>query len=445
MLSKKYLTMTNTIIRDVEYINDNSSTNYINSLLKKKSDFFLFKPESHFGNTINLLKSLRKRMNEDYFGTDKKPENPFRNCKTPNEIFNLSRNIKFDSKMKLARIGYVLMKNGEVSIVHKDESILQNNPNLQEINRDFIKKHETMLINSPTFNEDNKFSRYDYFMSAEMLEGIISANNYIQKGITVTALGDKKVYSNYGVFNPTRQDYLNLFDLYIKENIRDLKLNTKNICELGCGTGVLSLIMSQYGLPRIFAIDNSDNSIVATKSNSQAFGYFDNIKAVKLDLVETYSSIKAAKSKGNDRQETNSLVSLESKLKILTEKNIDHNFDLIVCNPPWINSSYVFSQTDLENAIYDPDHKFLRSAFNFAMSHLNRNNANARFCIIFSDLGSILNVNEPDIIEKLALENKLKITSIKSKQSEAKTRDNNDPLKNFKKESKVLIYELRRI
>ena len=129
----------------------------------------------------------------------------------------------------------------------------------------------------------------------------------------------------------------------------------------------------------------------------------------------------------------------------MAEKKLDTNFDFIVCNPPWINASYVFTQTDLENAVYDPDHKFLRSAFNFARIHLNRNNPEAKFILIFSDISSILNVNEPDIIEKLALENKLKITNQKSRPSESRTTDNNDPLKNFKKESRILLYELKRI
>ncbi len=124
-----------------------------------------------------------------------------------------------------------------------------------------------------------------------MFESIISINNYIQKGISINVLGDKKVYTNFGVFNPTRIDYLELFDAYIRDNIRELKLNVNNCIDLGCGTGVLSLLMSQYGLPRIFAVDVNENAIVSTRTNSQAFGYFENIRAVKLDIVEKYSKI----------------------------------------------------------------------------------------------------------------------------------------------------------
>jgi len=273
-----------------------------------------------------------------------------------------------------------------------------------------------------------------------MYEGIISANNYIQKGITVAALNNRKVYTNFGVFNPTRQDYINLFDSYLRENIKDLRTQTKNCVDLGCGTGVLSLLLSQYSLPRIFALDNNENAILATKSNSQAFGYFDNIKAMSMDLVNSYYI--------NNKQDTQGVtVSLTSSENIqnLKDKNIDTSFDMIICNPPWVNASYVFSQTDLENAVYDPDHKFLRSCFNFAKIHLNRGNSDSRLVIIFSDFGSILNVNEINIIENLASENKFKITVKKSKPSELKTNDGYDPLKNFKKESKILLYELKRI
>jgi len=76
---------------------------------------------------------------------------------------------------------------------------------------------------------------------------------------------------------------------------------------------------------------------------------------------------------------------------------------------------------------------------------LNRNNNDARFLIIFSDLGDILNINEPELVEKLALKYKLKITNVISKLSEQNLTNNLDPLKNYKKESKIIIYELKRI
>ena len=48
---------------------------------------------------------------------------------------------------------------------------------------------------------------------------------------------------------------------------------------------------------------------------------------------------------------------------------LENNYDLIVCNPPWLNASFVFTQNDFENSVYDPDNKFLKSAFNFASNN----------------------------------------------------------------------------
>jgi hypothetical protein len=284
ILPKKILESPNNLIRDISYINDNTSVSYVNTILKHKPDFILIRPDSHFGNSSTLLKSIRKKLNSTYYGTDKHPENPFKNCKTPKEIFNLSRNIKFNIKMQLARIGFVLLKNGEVSIIHKESSILVNNINIQNTHKEMLKNHENTILH------DDKFYKYDYYLSAEMYETIISINNFIQKGIAINVLGDKKIYTNYGVFSPTRTDYLEVFDGYLRDNLRELKSSTKNCIDLGCGTGILSLMLSNYGLPRIFAIDNLENALMATRSNSQAFGFYENIRALKLDLVEKYGN-----------------------------------------------------------------------------------------------------------------------------------------------------------
>ena len=284
-------------IKDITYLDDNSSSNFVYSIIKKKSDYLVFRPEGHFGNALALSKSLKRRIHTTYYGTEKEPINPYRNCKTPKEIFNLSRNIKFNMKMDSSRLGLILLKNGEVNIQYKEVSTLQKNINIQSINKDFINDHEKLVKDLNLQND--KFSKYDYLISLEMFEGIISANNYITKGILVPALGNRKVYSNYGVFNPTRQDYIGLFESYIKDNIHEMKKTTKNCIDLGCGTGILSFIMCNYGLNRIFAVDINEKAIEATKLNSQSLGYHENIKEVLLDLKENYYREKKEIQKSN--------------------------------------------------------------------------------------------------------------------------------------------------
>lgn len=291
MVPKKILESSNVVIKDISYVNDNTSSNFAFSIMKNKPDYILFRPEGHFGNALSLYKSIKKKINSKYFGDDKEPSNPFRKCNNAKDIFNLSRNIKFNMKMELSRYGLILLKNGEINIQYKEISTLQKNINIQAINKDFINEHERLVLENNLQNE--KFSKYDYFISMEMFEGIISANNYIQKGIIITTLGNRKVYSNYGVFNPTRQDYINLFDAYLKENINEIKKSTKNCIDLGCGTGILSFLLCNYGLNRIFAVDNNPKAIEATKLNSQSLGYHENIKEVLFDLQENYYEEKS--------------------------------------------------------------------------------------------------------------------------------------------------------
>lgn len=313
MVPKKIFENSNFVIKDVSYVNDNTSSNFTYSIMKSKPDYILFRPEGHFGNALSLYKSLKRKINNKYFGEEKEPSNPFRKCNNAKDIFNLSRNIKFNMKMELSRYGLILLKNGEINIQYKEVSTLQKNINIQSINKDFINEHERLVFENNAQNE--KFSKYDYFMSMEMYEGIISANNYIQKGIIIAALGNRKVYSNYGVFNPTRQDYINLFDTYLKDNINELKKSTKNCIDLGCGTGILSFLLCNYGMSRVFAIDNNPKAIEATKLNSQSLGYHENIKELLFDLQDIYYEDKSKKKLSKNIIGENNYNSLIKSLK----------------------------------------------------------------------------------------------------------------------------------
>jgi len=65
--------------------------------------------------------------------------------------------------------------------------------------------------------------------------------------------------------------------------------------------------------------------------------------------------------------------------------------------------------------------------------------------LIYSDLGSILNINEHDIVEKLAKEFNLNIRNVTTCKSAHRVKEDFDALKNYKRESKVMLYEIKRI
>ena len=67
-------------------------------------------------------------------------------------------------------------------------------------------------------------------------------------------------------------------------------------------------------------------------------------------------------------------------------KDLEYPFkvDLVVCNPPWIPAEYVTATSPLDNAVYDPQERFLKSAFNFCRLHLNKERG--EMLLIYSDL-----------------------------------------------------------
>ena len=77
--------------------------------------------------------------------------------------------------------------------------------------------------------------------------------------------------------------------------------------------------------------------------------------------------------------------------------------------------------------------------------HLNRNNSKAKFIVIFSDLGSLLNINEFDVIEGFANKYNFKITNKIKENSKYRPKNMIEPLKNFKKESQLYVYEMQRV
>jgi len=99
------------------------------------------------------------------------------------------------------------------------------------------------------------------------IEGVISQNNMQSTGIKVHCLNNQLIYPYYGVWPPTQQAYLNLFSNYINQH-KNLK-SFKNIADLGCGTGVLSIIAKEAGfLGSFYAFDNNSNALESTRFNS---------------------------------------------------------------------------------------------------------------------------------------------------------------------------------
>ena len=116
----------------------------------------------------------------------------------------------------------------------------------------------------------SSFSKPDYFVPIPVIEGMTSAESMAKKGIMIHCLDSRLVYPQYGVYTSTSQEYLNLLSNYVQQRKSHYSRNFSNMVDLGCGTGVLPIVMSENGgyAGNVFAFDSQPNAIEATKMNS---------------------------------------------------------------------------------------------------------------------------------------------------------------------------------
>ena len=210
-----------------------------------------------------------------------------------------------------------------------------------------------------------------------------------------------------------------------------------NTIDIGWGTGIMSIIASKYELSgELVGIDNNPNAIEWAKMNAQVHGIGTKLKALNMDITKLYYSEKMF-----ENQSTPILIAkYQAYRKILHELGIPSKYDLILWNPPWIPASKVIEINPLDNGVYDPEEKFLKSAFNFAKLHLS-GEKKGRFLLAYSDLAQILGLQEKERIEELCHKSGLVIEEIYQTQMIPNKRPF-DPLINYKLEAKVQLYEI---
>jgi SAM-dependent methyltransferase len=205
-------------------------------------------------------------------------------------------------------------------------------------------------------------------------QGLRSADQWRKQGVFVKALGEK-IYPFWSVFVPTRQDYIDLFAEVIKSTnlLKDL---TTPILEIGCGTGVLSILMAKNLLgknnQKIIATDVSPFAVENTRFNAE--------KILK-ERAKIIEAIRCDLFPAKKRQ-----------------------YDLIVCNPPFLVSKSVHSL--LEQSTFDKDGNVLKRLFSETAQHLTDKGT---FVLIYSDMAMNLNMQPMDAIEQLCARNNLEV------------------------------------
>lgn len=164
-------------------------------------------------------------------------------------------------------------------------------------------------------------------VSLRELLGLVGAHEWRRNGIEIPALGtsgDNRIHPHYGVFSPTRGEYI---DLVAKQPLPNKDL----AFDIGVGTGVLSAVLAKRGVRRIVSTDTDPRAITCARENLTRLGLIHHIELMACDL---FPPGKAA---------------------------------LILCNPPWVPAR---PSAPIERSIYDEDSHMLRGFLAGLKSHL---------------------------------------------------------------------------
>ena len=185
-------------------------------------------------------------------------------------------------------------------------------------------------------------------LSFRDLQGALGAAGWREKGVVIKALG-LSIYPHYGVFAPTRHEYVPLL----------LDAPLPKACDvaydIGTGTGLLAIILAKRGIKQIIATDVNPRALTCAQDNFERQG-LAHVHLQQVDLFPTDAPLA----------------------------------NLIVCNPPWLPAK---PTSPLEYSVYDANSAMLKGFLQGAKSHLAQH---GEIWLILSDLAEHLQLRSRD-------------------------------------------------
>lgn len=217
-------------------------------------------------------------------------------------------------------------------------------------------------------------------VSLRELQGVIGAHQWRHKGIKIAQL-DGRIHPHYGVFAPTRSEYLQL--------IADAPLpaETSLAFDIGTGTGVLAALLAKRGVARIVATDLDPRATACAQENIGRLGLSEQVELLQTDLFPAGRA------------------------------------NLIVCNPPWIPAR---ASSPLERAVYDPDSRMLHGFLQGLAAHLQ---PGGEGWLILSDLAEHLGLRQrADLLTAFEAAGLQVIRRLDTRPQHPRAADASDPL-----------------
>ena len=218
-------------------------------------------------------------------------------------------------------------------------------------------------------------------LSFRDLQGALGAAGWREKGVPIDSLG-LSIFPHYGVFAPTRHEYVQLLLDAPLPAIHDVAY------DIGTGTGLLAIILAQRGVPQVIATDLNPRALACANENFTRL----ELPAVQLQQADLYPT--------------------DAPLA-----------NLIVCNPPWLPAK---PSSSLEYAVYDAKSEMLRGVLQGAKQHLAEQ---GELWLIMSDLAEHLQLRTRDELLGLFADAGLAVKyRLDTQPKHGRSQDGTDPL-----------------
>lgn len=218
-------------------------------------------------------------------------------------------------------------------------------------------------------------------MSFRDLQGALGAAQWREKGVPISAL-DISIFPHYGVFAPTRHEYVQLLLDAPLPAVHDLAF------DIGTGTGLLAIILAQRGVKQVVATDLNPRALACAADNLQRLE-LASIALQQADLFPTQQPLA----------------------------------NLIVCNPPWLPAK---PSSPLEYAVYDAKSAMLRGFLQDAGKHLA---PQGEVWLILSDLAEHLQLRTREALLDWFAEAGLTVKyRLDTQPKHGRSQDESDPL-----------------
>ncbi|WP_201576353.1 class I SAM-dependent methyltransferase [Psychrobacter sp. H8-1] len=256
---------------------------------------------------------------------------------------------------------------------------------LLELDADYVSKlrraPDVSAACMAAFGQLDKAMDESCVLSFRDLQGALGAAQWREKGVPIESLGIS-IYPHYGVFAPTRHEYVQL--------LLDAPLPAVNdiAYDIGTGTGLLAIILAQRGINQVIATDLNPSALACANENFTRQG-LSNVQLQQADLYPTDAPLA----------------------------------NLIVCNPPWLPAK---PSSPLEYAVYDANSAMLRGLLQGAQQHLAEQ---GKVWLILSDLAEHLQLRTRDDLLGWFADSDLAVKyRLDTKPKHGRSQDDTDPL-----------------